>query len=87
MSISAFKIFAVSILAAALAACSSSSSPSPAPSPTTPTIKAPSTGSNNTKATTPSEPPVLPSKAIKSTLTPIRLLVLIKQLPTPVMSL
>lgn len=56
MSISAFKIFAVSISAAALAACSSSSSPSPAPSPTTPTIKAPSTGSNNTKATTPSEP-------------------------------
>lgn len=56
MSISAFKIFAVSISAAALAACSSSSSPSPAPSPTTPTIKAPSTGSNNTKATTPSNP-------------------------------
>ena len=53
MSISAFKIFAVSISAAALAACSSSSSPSPAPSPTTPTIKAPSTGSNNTKPTSP----------------------------------
>lgn len=56
MSISTFKIFAVSISAAALAACSSSSSPSPAPSPTTPTIKAPSTGSNNTKPTTPSNP-------------------------------
>lgn len=56
MSISTFKIFAVSISAAALAACSSSSSPSPAPSPTTPTIKAPQTGSNNTKPTTPSNP-------------------------------
>lgn len=53
MSISTFKIFVVSISAAALAACSSNSSPSPAPSPTTPTIKAPSTGSNNTKLTSP----------------------------------
>lgn len=53
MSISTFKIFVMSISVAALAACSSNSSPSPAPSPTTPTIKAPSTGSNNTNPTSP----------------------------------